>query len=303
MSTRSPPTSAWRSDFATRSATTRRASLHRLALLLCAGLLAGCGAVLEPIQQGRALIEGLAAREGWTRAEYGAEGFSFIGYRRFLPGSADLVVYIEGDGAEWVGRRQPADPTPVEPDAFRLALADRGSSRLYLARPCQFLATAELARCDPAYWAGRRHAPEVIAALSQAIDGEKAASGARRVVLHGKSGGGVAAALVAARRRDVAFLMTAAAYLDSAHWTEIHGVTPLHGSLNPADLAAELAAVRQVHLVGGRDRIAPPAVTQRYAARFAEGAPVAVIVLADFDHDCCWRREWPALLAQYRRLP
>lgn len=259
--------------------------------------------MLEPIQEGRALIEGLAARDGWTRTEYAAERFSFIGYRRFVAGSPELIVYIEGDGAEWAGQRQPADPTPPEPDAFRLALADHGTSRLYLGRPCQFLAAAELARCDPVYWAGRRHAPEVIAALSQAIDREKAASGARRIVLHGKSGGGVAAALVAARRRDVAFLMTAAAYLDSALWTATHDVTPLHGSLNPADRAADLAHVRQLHLVGGRDRIAPPAVTQSYAARFAEGAPVAVIVLADFDHDCCWRRRWPALLAEYRRLP
>lgn len=276
--------------------------MRKLALLLCACLLAGCGAALEPIQQGRDLIDSLARRDGWTRTGYAAERFSFVGYRRLVPGSFDLVVYIEGDGAEWVGRRQPADPTPAEPDAFRLALADQGTSRLYLGRPCQFLPAAELARCDPDYWAVRRHAPEVIAALSQAIDREKAASGAQRIVLHGKSGGGVAAALIAARRRDVGFLMTVAAYLDTALWTETHGVTPLRGSLNPADFAANLASLPQVHLVGGRDRVAPPAVAQSYAARFPKTAPVTVIVLADFDHDCCWRRRWAALLAEHRHL-
>lgn len=280
--------------------------MRKLALLilgLILGLtLAGCGAALETFQEGRGLIDGLARRDGWSRKSYAGEGFAFIGYQKLAAGR-DLVVYIEGDGASRLDRQLPADPTPQTPDAFLLASADPAPSKLYLARPCQFLAEDQLARCSPVYWSTRRHAPEVVAALSAAIDQAKAASGASRVVLHGKSGGGVAATLIAARRDDVAFVMTAAAYLDVALWAETLGVTPLEGSLNPADLARDLARVPQLHLVGARDRIAPPAVAHSYAARFPPGAPVAVIVVPGFDHDCCWRRAWPSLLAQHRRLP
>ena len=281
--------------------------MQKLALLILAHLtlalaIAGCGSALEVIQEGRDLIEGLARRDGWTRTSYTGEGFSFIGYQR-LGAGRDLVVYIEGDGASRLDREVPSDPTPLAPDAFYLAIADPAPSKLYLARPCQFLPADQLARCPPEYWSIRRHAPEVVAALSAAIDRAKATSGARRVVLHGKSGGGVAATLVAARRDDVAFVMTAAPYLDTALWTRTLDVMPLEGSLNPADLATSLARVPQVHLVGGRDRVAPPAVTQSYAARMPPGAPVEVVVIADFDHECCWRRQWPSLLAQHRKLP
>jgi pimeloyl-ACP methyl ester carboxylesterase len=277
--------------------------LSKLALLVCALLLAGCGAALESLQEGRDLLDGLARRNGWSRVEHAGEGFSFVGYQRIAPGAQDLVVYIEGDGASRLDRQLPADPTPLEPDSFRLVLTDPAPSKLYLGRPCQFLSADQLARCSPAYWSLRRHAPEVVAALSAAIDQAKAAAGARRIILHGKSGGGVAAALIAARRDDVAFLMTAAAYLDVARWTETLGVTPLSGSLDPATLVASLARVPQVHLVGGRDRIVPPTVAQSYAARFPSGAPVAIVTIGGFDHDCCWRRQWPALLAQHRRPP
>jgi hypothetical protein len=276
--------------------------------MLCAILLlAGCGSALELVQTGRDLIETLAERGGWTRAEYAGADFTLIGYHRYAARGGDLSVYIEGDGANWIDRRQPADPTPEAPDSFRLAMADPAPNRLYLARPCQFLPAADLARCNPAYWGQRRHAPEVVAALNAAIDREKAASGAGRVLLHGKSGGGVEAALLAARRDDVAFLMTAAAYLDTGRWTTMLGVTPLTGSLNPADAVARLAAIPQVHLAGADDAVVPPAVVQSYAARFGARqsgpASVDVVVLRGFDHACCWRREWPRLLATYRRLP
>ena len=276
--------------------------MRKLALLILCLAVAGCGAALETFQEGRGLIEGLARRDGWSRTSHAGDGFAFIGYRRLAAGR-DLVVYIEGDGASRLDREVPADPTPQTPDAFLLATVDPTPSKLYLARPCQFLVQDELERCSPEYWTTRRHAPEVIAALSAAIDRARAASGARRVVLHGKSGGGVAATLIAARRDDVAFVMTAAAYLDVALWTRTLDVTPLHGSLNPADQVTSLARVPQVHLLGARDRIVPPAVTQSYAARFPPAAPVAAIVLPDFDHECCWHRRWPSLLAQYRRLP
>jgi hypothetical protein len=43
------------------------------------------------------------------------------------------------------------------------------------------------------------------------------------------------ASLVAARRHDVVRLVTVAGNLDHLAWTTLHGVSPLTGSLNPAD--------------------------------------------------------------------
>lgn len=277
----------------------RKLALSIPALVVLALLVAGCDAALQTFQEGRGLIDGLARRDGWRRTSHAGKGFSFVSYQRLAPGR-DLVVYIEGDGASRLDRRLPADPTPQTPDTFLLATADPAPSKLYLARPCQFLSEDQLARCSPLYWSTHRHAPEVVAALSAAIDRAKAASGASRVLLHGKSGGGVAAALIAAQRDDVAFVMTAVAYLDVALWTRTLDVAPLSGSLNPVDFTARLAGVPQVHLLGGRDRTVPPAVAQSYAARLPPGAPVTMAVIPDFDHDCCWKRRWPALLAQYR---
>ena len=70
---------------------------------------------------------------------------------------------------------------------------------------------------------------------------------------------GTIAALLAARRGDVARLVTVASNLDVGYWTAREKLTPLQGSLDPADFAAALAGVPQVHLHrrqghGGRHR-------------------------------------------------
>ncbi len=70
-----------------------------------------------------------------------------------------MVVYIEGDGRAYVNRRTPSnDPTPGNPMALRLALADPSLRVLYLGRPCQYTRGGEPllhAVLDPgALWRG-----------------------------------------------------------------------------------------------------------------------------------------------------
>ncbi len=263
-------------------------------------LLAGCSRPLF-VEDPRAAADHLAASAGFRRADYQAGPFLLRGYERFRqPGAATLTVYIESDGRAWLDRwTLSPDPTPVEPDILKLATEDSTPDVLYLARPCQYLAPAALAGCASAYWSSARFAPEVIAGYQQAIDAAKRRAGARQVALFGYSGGGAVAALVAAGRSDVALLVPIAATLDTVRWTRDANVSPLAGSLNPADFAPRLRSVRQVIFVGTDDDVMPPGIARSYMARLGEGNRARLVLIRGFDHNCCWVERWPALLARY----
>lgn len=287
----------------------KTASLHRLAvsfrlLPFIALLLAGCASSNSGLSPFVDDLVDYAQGRGWERRNYDTpQGFRFTGFRS--PGlrvpqqgsSQRLVIFIERDGV-WVSRtQQAADPTPDNPDMIRLAMNDPSPLKLYLGRPCMFLTDAERGGCSPRYWNLHRYAPEAVAAMSAAIDQEKAATGAARIFLVGWSGGGTVAALLAAQRQDVDGFATIAANLDHAAWTRMMRVAPLTNSLNPVDFAARLGSIPQWHFTGGQDNVVPEAVLQSYRAHLGNSANIRVIRLARFDHDCCWARDW-ARLAQ-----
>ena len=204
-----------------------------------------------------------------------------------------LVIYIEGDGRAFVSRRRvSANPTPHEPTALQMALADPSPAVAYVARPCQFIDPMP-ASCEPRYWTTHRYAPEVVAAVSAAIDELKRHSNAGNVTLIGYSGGGVIAALIAQRRSDIDWLVTVASNLDHAEWTSRHDDTPLTGSLNPADHVDKLAGVAQLHLAGRDDDVVPPALIASFVRRLPAGTLVEFLVLDDVDHN-----DWPAIWQQ-----
>ncbi|MFO0995338.1 MAG: alpha/beta hydrolase [Alphaproteobacteria bacterium] len=268
-----------------------------VALLVLSLLAAGCfGGTARP-KPGDAA----ARQRGWERVAIDTGPFLLVGYRSFgAPEDRELTVYIEGDGTAWLTpTQQSTDPTPRHAQAWALALLDPSPNRLYLARPCQYQSPERLARCDPAYWSVRRYSEEVIAAMSEAITVANDDLGARRIVLIGYSGGGTVAALIAARRPDVARLVTVAANLDHAEWTRRMNATPLDGSLNPVDQAGALARIPQVHFVGEDDRIVPKAIAESYRREFRDASRVRIVDVANADHDCCWTKLWPTLVADY----
>lgn len=246
------------------------------------------------------IAETSAEAGGLSPVRYAADGFSLAGWlRRGLNGP--LTVYLEGDGFAWRSRHQPSDdPTPLRPIGLQLAAADPTGSVLALARPCQYSPDGPALPCEPRYWTSHRFAPEVIAALSIAIDRAKAATGATTVRLVGFSGGGVAAALLAAGREDVVQLVTIAAPLDLAAWTRLHGVSPLTGSVDPMSEpgVSRLARVRQVHVVGGRDTVVPPELSAAFTRRLGVAPP---LVVAERGHDDeGWSATWTALWPRIR---
>lgn len=213
-------------------------------------------------------------------------------------GDEELTVYIEGDGLAWLTRDVASpDPTPVSPLGLELALAQPSGNAAYLARPCQYLGDSAVRQCAPRYWQQDRFAPEVVAAMGQGLDALKARAKASRLTLVGYSGGAAIAALLAARRPDVVRLVTVAGNLDHRAWTEAQRVSPLTGSLNPADERMRLAHLPQWHFVGGKDTIVPPDLVRNFAAEL----PAArVRLMPDYDHRCCWAENWSRLWREMR---
>lgn len=242
----------------------------------------------------------LAGTKSWEKLRIPTDRFVMSAYMPKSVAKTDtLTVYIEGDGLAWLNNLMASDdPTPRNPVGLELALRHPLGAAAYLARPCQYVASTDSGECREAYWTNQRFAPEVIEASSQAIDVLKQRAGANKLVLVGYSGGGAVAALVAARRNDVIKLITVAGNLDHASWTAQHHVSPLAGSLNPADEWQALVNLPQWHFVGASDENITRSVADAYASRFPADHRPKVILIPGFDHHCCWAEQWPEIFNQ-----
>jgi dienelactone hydrolase len=203
-----------------------------------------------------------------------------------------LYVFIEGDGSPWVGHgtRVADDPTPHHPLALELAAQTSGPI-LYLGRPCYFQARTDAA-CRAPVWTSARYSKSVVESMAAVIKRSMAAYPSRPVVLIGYSGGGVLAVLIAPLIPASA-VVTIAANLDVDAWTRWHHYAALTGSLNPAT-QPQLAHIQEWHLVGDRDQVAPPSLSQAYLDRLD---PSHVWHYPSFDHVCCWAEKWPAIFS------
>jgi dienelactone hydrolase len=260
---------------------------------LLAGVLAACATPAQRLEQ-------RATALGFTSLSLRGDGFLHHAYTAGLESGADaLHVYVEHDGTPWLDLRYVSqDPTPRNPLALELMARDTGP-RLFLGRPCYF-EPADDPRCGPLLWTHRRYSPEVVTSMVAALREFLAMHSYRRVVLVGYSGGGTLAWLMAGQVPEAVAVITVAANLDTDSWTSLHGYSRLDGSLNPAQLAPLPPAIVEVHYVGGRDRNVPPAVAASFAGRNHEAR---IVVVDDFDHECCWVARWPQLLGDALGAP
>jgi len=263
-----------------------RNTLARLAVVLIALALAACATPAERVAS-------RAAALGFDEFRLAGEGFRHHAYAAGLPSSSPTVhVYVEHDGTPWAERtRVSTDPTPRNPVALELMARDAGP-RLWLGRPCYF-APANEPRCDPLVWTHLRYSPEVVQSMVVALRRFLAANGFRRVVLIGHSGGGTLAWLMAAQMPEASAVVTIAANLDTDQWARLHGYSLLAGSQNPALAPPLPPTVAQLHYGGANDRNVPPSLLESFARRHPEAR---VVVIAGYDHECCWVPRWPQLL-------
>jgi len=198
-------------------------------------------------------------------------------------------IYLEGDGVPWRNNEPSTNPTGQKRLGFQLFLQDE-SATAYLARPCYDKETMP-ANCTPELWTSGRYSETVVSTLMQAIE-QMAPRG--DIELVGYSGGGTLAALIAHRLTRVSRVLTLAANLDHDAWSQHHRSLPLTSSLNPVDDAAT-ASVRELHLFGADDTIAPAALAQAYFENHA----ATVGVIDGFTHRCCWVEQWPQILEEW----
>ena len=219
-----------------------------------------------------------------------------MSYQRVTNPQEPITVYMEGDGYAWASTDQlSADPTPLQPIGLELAARDPAPNVVYVARPCQYTGpNAE--NCTSDYWTDKRFAPEVIDIYDALLTQLKIQTPAQPFYLIGFSGGGAIALLVAERRNDIASIRTVAGNLDTAFWASFQGVSPLTGSLNPADKADNLSAIPQLHFVGTNDPIMPPVIAQHYSQRQTNRRCIHIEEIANATHQSGWVTQWPVLL-------
>lgn len=269
-------------------------------MLLSCLYLVGCAsqtAVLSP-EARTTHAATLAKKAGWDEQIVQTSLFTLMAYvPRLHKKTKILTIYIEGDGLAWLSEDTPSDnPTPIIPMALKMAIQDRKHNPIvYLARPCQFVSNNRWGKCHRKYWTHLRFSPEVIHAMNQAITHLKNQYHAKRIRLVGYSGGGTIAALISVRRNDVLQLITVAAVLDTEEWVRHGSLTPLQGSLNPADAWKYLMDIPQTHWVGGKDSIVPKENALSFIKRFPETKKPKIKVVPTFDHACCWATDWSAL--------
>ncbi len=262
-----------------------------MAAIGAALFLAGC-AQLDRV----AHADALAAPAGLQHEQIDAGDFVLTAYVRITRPDRPIDLYIEGDGLAWLSRSEPSlDPTPREATGLALAAADPASNVAYLARPCQFTPMALNPRCGIPEWTGRRYAPEVVTSMNDAVGRIAARVPGQRINLIGYSGGAAIAVLVAARRSDIASIRTVAGNLDDEYVNRLHGVSPMPESLNPIDVAAQVATIPQIHFSSAQDAVVTPEVAQRFID--ATGPRCAQShVVSGLAHDGDWARLWPTLL-------
>lgn len=260
-------------------------------------LLSGCAETqLSPELNRHA--DDIARPAGFQRAFIQTDGFVLTSFYRITRPDQPLTIYIEGDGFAWRTRSQPSlDPTPRKALGLALAAADLAPNLVYLARPCQYTPMTANPRCSATYWTGKRFAEEVIAAMNQAVSHYAARVPGQPIQLVGYSGGGAIAVLIAARRNDVSTLRSVAGNLDVAEVNRLHHVSPIPNSLNPIDVAVQIAGIAQIHYSGSDDSVVPPVIAQRFA-RATAGHCTQIRTVPGLTHNGDWAKLWPGLLAQ-----
>jgi pimeloyl-ACP methyl ester carboxylesterase len=261
----------------------------QMVLCICLILLTGCS---TPAQR----LDEKARAFGFRVQVDESTEFTHRIYRNSLPidSRADtLNVYLEGDGTPWVGNHRviAADPTPRTPLMLDLmSLDDRPA--LYVGRPC-YHGYADTPACTPTLWTDARYSERVVDSMAQVVRQRMRREGVDKLVLFGHSGGGVLAVLLANRIPQTSVVVTLAANLDIDAWVDLHGYSPLHGSLNPSAEPVLDPRITQLHLVGEQDRNVPSILQQIYLDRYPDAQTIEV---PGYDHVCCWSDLWPKVL-------
>jgi len=219
-----------------------------------------------------------------------SQGFSLLTFHHLRPTQV-VHVYIEGDGQPWINDQIAADPGPANLVALSLMKKDSSAS-FYLGRPCYFqLKIKPGPACGPSLWTRARYSRQVVNVLVKALLSQSDLNAYDEWVLVGHSGGGTLAYLMAQQLPKVKKVVAISSNLDVNAWVAYHHYAPLDQSLDPT--AIEPAKPLKIfYLAGGKDVNVPLALNQH----FLNQINAEIIIREEYDHSCCWDKEWPGLL-------
>lgn len=240
----------------------------------------------------------VAKSAGFTKHLVRGGDFWITTYQKITNKHLPYVFYIESDGKPftYVGRQLiiSADPTPENPTFLKLATLDKRPNVVYIARPCQFTPPHLNPKCaDCAYWTNLRMSDEVVGSINDAINFINQTS---HFSLVGYSGGGGIAVMVAARNKLAKDILTLSANLDTYSFKQYHNTVPMIGSLNPIDYAQQIKHIPQLHISGGKDKIVPPFIADKYV-KASDSICVHQHIFDTATHSKGWEGVWRYILS------
>ena len=257
--------------------------------MFCACIVTLLVACATPVQR----INTLASQHNLTRLELTSGEFQLVSYENTLTDKQSILhIYLEGDGSPWIREKWIAvDPTTRNPLVLHLLAMDPTPS-LYLGRPC-YNGKIGNEGCHPLLWTNLRYSEIIVVNMANALRQYLTNHSYSKLIFIGHSGGGTLAMLLAPRFPETTMVITLAGNLDIDAWAKLHRYSPLQGSLNPATQPPLPPQIRQLHIVGDRDKVIPPSLIKNSLLR-QPGAFFSIY--KGFDHSCCWNTIWPDIL-------
>ena len=140
-----------------------------------------------------------------------------------------LIIYIEGDGLSWIDRFTiSSNPTPTNPLAFRLSLADENENVIYLARPCQYTWSNN---CNKEIWTIAQYSTAVLTSYKEIIN--NLSKKYEEIHLIGYSGGaGITMYLGSINNKNIKTIRTIAGNINHNELSKILNISRLNKSIN-----------------------------------------------------------------------
>lgn len=215
------------------------------------------------------------------------------------PLDKSLNIYIEGDGFAWKSRYVVSNnPTPTDPIALKMAIADQNHNVAYISRPCQYIDLEINSNCESKFWTDSRFGKTVINSMNEAIDEIVKKHQIKSINLYGYSGGGAIAVLIATMRNDVKSIITIAGNLNHLEFTKLHNVTPLYDSLNPIDFTKDIENIPSYHIAGKKDRIIPSYIIKDFVFKVNQESQKKCAKFKEIENANHEFNEWPEILRE-----
>jgi hypothetical protein len=266
--------------------------MSKYLLVVIVVFLSGCGKY--SLENRIQLADDLSEKNNFVKKDINTHDFTIRTYSKIKKPFAPLKIYLEGDGFAWVDKYTISnDPTPINPISLKLAISDNSKNVAYIARPCQYVQSVQ---CNDLYWSDKRYSKEIIENINEVVSQIKKNSKAEKLEIIGFSGGGAIAVLLSSMRNDVTKIITVAGNINHKLLHEHHHIVPMMQSLDAIDVVNKVSHIKQIHFVGGNDKIVPLKIAQSFQKKSKVKKNIQIIIIPDGTHTKKWDIMWKEYL-------